>query len=446
MRNILVLGAGRSSASLIRYLIEHANSEQWLVSVGDLSEAAVTERIGGSPFGRFVHFDIANDEKSRHTISTADIVISLLPAHFHPIVASHCLAEGKHLLTASYVSPEMSAFDEQAREKKLLFLNECGLDPGIDHMTAMQLIDRIAAKGGHITSFESFTGGLIAPDADPENPWRYKFTWNPRNVVMAGQSTAKFMQNGQIKYIPYQQLFTRTTKVEVPGYGVFEGYANRDSLKYIDTYGLSNINTMLRGTLRNEGYCSAWNVLVQLGCCDDSYRIEHSEDLTHDAFINSFLNDAPGKNTAEKVAAVTGIDIASPAIQKLKWSGFFDKSPVGIKNGSPAQIVEKILDVKWKLKDSDRDMVVMWHRFLYELEGRTKEVQASLVVTGENSVYTAMARTVGLPLAIAARLVLNGKINLHGVRIPITSDIYAPVLEELTKYGVNVVDAENDLN
>jgi saccharopine dehydrogenase-like NADP-dependent oxidoreductase len=291
MKTILALGAGRSSAVLISYLLQQAKENGWKILVGDLSVDAARERVGNSPAGEAIRFDVNHEEESRKSIAQADVVISLLPAHFHPMVAKYCLALSKHLLTASYVSEEMNAFHEDAQAKGLLFLNECGLDPGIDHMSAMQVIDKIKQDGGKLTSFESFTGGLIAPETDPGNPWRYKFTWNSRNVVMAGQSTAKYIQEGEYKYIPYQQLFKRITPVNVPGYGEYEGYANRDSLKYIDTYKLTGIKTMLRGTLRNKGFCTAWDILVQLGCCDDTYLMEGVSAMTHRSFISSF--DAP---------------------------------------------------------------------------------------------------------------------------------------------------------
>jgi saccharopine dehydrogenase-like NADP-dependent oxidoreductase len=442
MKSILVLGAGRSSACLIDYLIKNAVQNDWTVVVGDLSETAAMDRIKGSASGQFVSFDINNDKQSYDTIRFADVVISLLPAHLHPKVAKHCLAAGKHLLTASYVSDEMIAFHEQAASKGLLFLNECGLDPGIDHMSAMQIIDRIRQAGGKIVSFESFTGGLIAPETDPGNPWRYKFTWNPRNVVMAGQGTAKFLQDGNLKYIPYQQLFKRTTPVTVPGYGNYEGYANRDSLKYINTYRLSNIKTMLRGTLRNEGYCSAWDILVQLGCCDDSYTLEKITAMSHKDFINCFLDEKSEVNVKDKLCAAFGLHASAPEIQKLEWSGFFTDEPVGIREGTPAQIVEHILNKKWQLRETDKDMIVMWHRFVYEIKGEKSQIQASLVARGENSVRTAMAKTVGLPLAISAKLLLQGKIDARGVAIPIHPEMYGPVLAELKSEGIELSEQE----
>ncbi|MEY4930045.1 MAG: hypothetical protein RI909_769, partial [Bacteroidota bacterium] len=246
---ILIVGAGRSSSSLITYLLTQASLYNWTITVGDISLQAAQNRVGNSPHGKSIQFNIEEQERSRKAIAASDVVISLLPAHLHVQVAKICLSEKKHLLNASYVSDEMNMLDGAAKANDLLFLNECGLDPGIDHMSAMQVINKIKAKGGILLSFESFTGGLIAPDTDPENPWRYKFTWNPRNVVMAGQGTAKFLQDGHYKSIPYQQLFLRTTPVSVPGYGDYEGYANRDSLKYLETYGLGGIKTILRGTL-----------------------------------------------------------------------------------------------------------------------------------------------------------------------------------------------------
>src|SRR6267154_2952685 len=286
--SILVLGAGRSSSSLISYLEEESRKFNWSVTVGDVSFAAARELAIGN--GKAIQFDIRDVENSRKAIRSADVVISMIPPHLHIQVAALCLQEKKHLLTASYVTDEMKSLDGQAREKNLLFLNECGLDPGIDHMSAMSVIDKIKSEDGKLISFESFTGGLIAPETDPENPWRYKFTWNPRNVVLAGQGTAKYLQDGKFKYIPYQQLFQRTTPITVPSLGEYEGYANRDSLKYVEVYGLQDCKTVLRGTLRNKGYCSAWNVLAQLGCCDDTYLMDGIHTMTHNDYVSSFLD------------------------------------------------------------------------------------------------------------------------------------------------------------
>lgn len=437
MPKILILGAGRSYSSLIDYTLNQSEKLGWDVSVGDFSQQAAQERINQRK-ATAIAFDIQQTEASRAEVSAADVVISLIPAHLHPLVAKICLEEKKHLLTASYVSPEMKSFHTEAMSSGLLFLNECGLDPGIDHMSAMQVIDQIKSEGGKLTSFESFTGGLIAPETDPENPWRYKFTWNPRNVVMAGQSTAKYLQDGEYKFIPYQQLFQRITPVMVPGFGEYEGYANRDSLSYLETYQLQGIKTMLRGTLRNKGYCSAWNILVQLGCCDDSYLMEDIASMTHRQFINSFLDLQEG-NAESKIESIFRLPANSEEMQRLKWSRLFSDEPVGLKKGTPAQVLEHILNKKWKLTTGDRDFIVMWHRFRFLKEGKGREIQAYLTAKGDDETRTAMAKTVGLPLGIAAKLLLQGKIKQRGVAIPVTKEFYEPVLAELGEMGIRLV-------
>lgn len=438
MKSILVLGAGRSSGALISYLLGCAKEFSWKIVVGDLSLQAAKDRLGDSRDGEPVIFDIQQKEESVKIIASADVVISLLPPHFHTAVARQCLAQKKHLLTASYVSGEMKSFHAEAHASGLLFLNECGLDPGIDHMSALAIIDDIRTQGGTLLSFESFTGGLIAPETDPENPWRYKFTWNPRNVVMAGQGTAKFLRNGKIKYIPYQQLFKRVTEITVPGYGVFEGYANRDSLTYLDTYNLHGIKTMLRGTLRNHGFCSAWNALVQLGCCDDSYSVSLDDSMTHADFMNMFVSGEEGVTIEEKVARQANIEPDGPEMERLRWSGLFSNEKIGLPKGSPAQALEHILSKRWSLSQTDKDMIVMIHRFVAHVNGTEKTIQSSLVVKGEDAIRTAMAKTVGLPLGIAAKLLLQNKIKVLGVQIPTLPEIYKPVLQELKQLGIGM--------
>ena len=441
MRSILVLGAGRSSSALISYLLERAPGQSWSVTVGDVSEVAARERIGNAASGKAISFDVKK-EGAESVIAAHDLIISVLPAMYHPLVAKFCLKHRKHLLTASYVSQDMLALGAEAKSAGLLFLNECGLDPGIDHMSAMQVIDRLRSEGGDLYSFESFTGGLIAPETDTGNPWRYKFTWNPRNVVMAGQGTAKFLQEGQYKYVPYQQLFKRITPVEVPGYGRYEGYANRDSLGYRSLYGLQDIKTMLRGTLRHEGFCAAWDVLVQLGCTDDSYLMEGVSEMTHRSFLNAFVGFHAALKLEEKIASYTGVSRDGAELTKLRWSGLFDDTPVGLEEGTPAQVLEHILNKKWKLAPEDKDMIVMWHRFRYAKEGRGQEIQAILVAKGDNAVRTAMSKTVGLPLGIAAKLILEGKIKARGVLVPVTREFYDPILTELKTLGVELSENE----
>jgi saccharopine dehydrogenase-like NADP-dependent oxidoreductase len=444
MKSIVVLGAGRSSSALINYLLDYAMKHDVEVIVGDVSEEAAKSRIAGHPSGKAILFDITDTESSAATILKADIVVSLLPPHYHPDVAEVCLEHGKHLVTASYVSDDMRALHQQACDQSLIFLNECGLDPGIDHMSAMQVLDRIKSAGHRITTFQSFTGGLIAPETDPGNPWRYKFTWNARNVVMAGQSTAKYLSEGQFKFIPYQQLFQRITPVVVPGYGEFEGYVNRDSLKYINEYSLDDVRTMLRGTLRYKGFCAAWNILVQLGCCEDTYEMENTGGMTHRDFLNCFFDGASSEGIEDKIIRRFSLETDGEQMKRLRWAGLFANDRVGLDKGTPAAILEHILNKKWTMKPNDKDLVVMSHRIGWEEGGTEKFIEASLVVKGEDSVNTAMARTVGLPLGIAAKLILENKIQARGVLIPSSPEFYEPILAELKMLGIELTERDAD--
>jgi saccharopine dehydrogenase (NADP+, L-glutamate forming) len=436
MKTILVLGAGRSSPSLINYLLTNASKLGCRIVVGDASIEAAQARIGNSQNGLAIKFDVHDAVQSRATIEKADVVISLLPPTLHVLVAKYCLEYKKHFLNASYTSEEVKALHPAALDNGLLFLNECGLDPGIDHMSAMHVIDKIKSDGGVLTSFESFTGGLITPETDPQNPWRYKFTWNPRNVVLAGQGTAKFLAGGQYKYVPYQRLFRQTIPIQVSD-DLYEGYPNRDSLKYLSTYGIDNLSTMIRGTLRNRDYCSAWDVFVQLGCCDDSYSMEHVSEMTHRDFIDSFLPPDAVLSLEQRLCRSLGIASDGEELRRLSWSGFFSDEKVGLSQGTPAQILEHILNKKWKLNPGDKDLIVMWHRFRYTIEGIQRTIISHLSVTGENEVDTAMAKTVGLPLGIATRLLLEGKIMERGVVVPLKKEFYIPILSELDRLGVS---------
>jgi saccharopine dehydrogenase-like NADP-dependent oxidoreductase len=361
----------------------------------------------------------------------------MLPARFHIEVAKDCLSLGKHMVTASYVSKEMQALNEEAKSKNLVFLNEIGVDPGIDHMSAMQVIDRIRESGGKLLLFESFTGGLMAPECDT-NLWNYKFTWNPRNVVLAGQGgAAKFLQEGRFKYIPYHRLFRRTEFLEVDGYGRFEAYANRDSLKYKEIYGLDTIKTLYRGTIRRVGFGRAWQIFVILGLTDDSYTIADSENMSYRDFINSFLPYSPTDSVELKLRYKLKIDQDDILWEKLEELDIFSAvKKVTLKNASPAQILQKILLDSWSLKPKDKDMIVMYHKFGYELNGEKHQIDATMVCTGDDQTFTAMAKTVGLPVGIATLAILNNKIKKYGVQIPINKDIYEPILSELESFGI----------
>ena len=437
MKNILVIGAGLSSSSLIRYFIQNANSENWTIRVVDRDLDLVKRKIGGSERTEALSFNALDPNERRPHIEWADLVISMLPARFHVEVAEDCIELQTNLITPSYVSPEMKALDAAAKEADIIILNEIGVDPGIDHMSAMKIIDEIREKGGEMHIFESFTGGLIAPESD-NNPWNYKFTWNPRNVVLAGQgSAAKFYQEGKYKYIPYNKLFRRTEIIEIDGYGKFEGYANRDSLSYRPIYGLENIPTIYRGTLRRKGFCRAWNVFVQLGLTDDSYIIEGSEEMTYREFINSFLTYNPHDSVELKLRHYLKIDLDDEIWEKLEWLGIFQDTKIGLKDATPAQILQKILEDKLALEPDDKDMIVMWHKFVYKKDGKFYEINSSMVAIGEDQTYTAMSNTVGLPAAICGKMILNGTIQTKGVQIPTQKEIYNPVLNELEEYDIS---------
>lgn len=443
MNNILVLGAGRSATSLISYLLKEGSSRGWTITIADYALQLAQEKVESHANGKAVAFNINKEDERDTLIQGSDVVISMLPASFHPVVAETCLKFNKHLLTASYVSDDMASLNAQAKEKGLLFLNECGLDPGIDHMSAKKVIDHIREdKGLSIRAFESFTGGLLAPDPTDDNPWQYGFTWNPRNVVLAGQGTVKFIQEGRYKYIPYPKLFRRIEMIHIPGHGYFEGYANRDSLKYLEVYGLQGINTLYRGTLRRQGFSKAWDIFVQLGATDDTYQMEKVPEMTHRQFINSFLLYNPDDSVELKLAHYLKLDTDGPEMHKLKWLDMFSDDPVGLTKGTPAQVLEAILKKKWTIGPDQKDQIVMWHLFDYEEHGQTKRIRSAMVATGENAIDTAMSKTVGLPLGIATKLLLEGKIEARGVQIPITPEFYNPILNELETLGFEFVEEE----
>ena len=437
MRHILVIGAGRSATNLIHYLAEKASDQQLEITVADLSIEAANKNILGMAHTRGIALDVNDADQRQSLIQAHDLVISMLPAHMHVEVAKDCLAFGKHMVTASYISPAMEELDQEVRAKNLVFMNECGLDPGIDHMSAMKVIDQIRAQGGKMLLFESFTGGLIAPESDT-NLWHYKFTWNPRNVVLAGQGgAAEFIQEGTYKYIPYHRLFRRTEFLDIEGHGRFEAYANRNSLKYRSIYGLEDILTLYRGTIRHVGFSKAWNMFVQLGMTDDSYRIPNSENLTYKEFVNLFLPYSPTDSVALKLRHNLKIDQDDLMWGKLEELDLFNtEKTIGIKNASPAMALQKILMDQWTLQPKDKDMIVMYHKFGYEVNGVKKQIDSNMVLIGEDQTNTAMAKTVGLPVAIAALKILNGVIKNPGVQLPIHKEVYTPILEELEQYGV----------
>ncbi|GJM31979.1 MAG: saccharopine dehydrogenase [Saprospiraceae bacterium] len=443
MNNILIIGAGRSSSALINYVLKQASEKNWFVTVADADPSLAEQKVKNHPNGRATWLDVMKVNDRREMIGRADVVVSLLPAHLHLEVAHDCIKLKKHLITASYVSKEMYRLGDEARDRELIFMGEMGLDPGIDHMSAMEQIDEIKAKGGKLTAFRSYTGGVVAPESD-DNPWNYKITWNPRNVVLAGQGTAQYLKNEKLKFVPYNRLFKEYWLTDINGLGEYEVYVNRDSLLYREVYGLEGIPNIIRGTIRHRGFCDAWNALVKIGLTDGSYPILDSGSITFHEWMEAYVEEGSG-SVKERIANLIKEDVNSPVMKKLEWLGLFRKKKIRLKNATPALILEKLLLEKLKLKEDDKDMIVMKHEFEYELAGKMKLLTSTLVLKGHDNEDTAMSRLVGLPLGIFVKMVMEGRINSTGVNIPVMKEVYEPVLKELQEFGVVFEEKETDL-
>lgn len=436
MNNILIIGAGRSASELINYVLTLAPQYNWQVTVADANLELAQEKTKDFPHARAAWLDVMKVNDRRDLISRADVVVSLLPAHLHLEVGHDCIRLNKHLITASYVSKEMYRLGDEARDRNLIFMGEMGLDPGIDHMSAKAKIDEINEKGGNLTAFRSYTGGLIAPESD-NNPWHYKFTWNPRNVVLAGQGTAQYLYNNKLKYIPYNRLFQQYQLVNIPELGEYEVYANRDSLLYREVYGLKDIPTIVRGTIRHKGFCDAWDALIRIGLTDGSYPILDADKITYHELMDAYTGNSDYTGSVkDRIAQLLGEESNSEVMQKLEWLGLFRKTKVNMPQSTPALILENLLLKKWKLSPEDKDMIIMHHEFDYELDGEELQTTSTMVIKGEDSIKTAMAKLVGLPLGIFVKLVMQGKIKSAGVNIPVMKEVYEPVLEELKDFGI----------
>jgi saccharopine dehydrogenase-like NADP-dependent oxidoreductase len=439
-KQIILIGAGLSTQSLVPYLKSKLDEYDWNLNVLDRNAATARQRLGVTNSRcKAGELDITDNTALDAALSKAHLVISMVPAHMHLNVAKACIKHKAHLVTASYLTPEMRVLDKEARANGLVFLNECGLDPGIDHMSAARLLDGIRGEGGEIVLFESFTGGLLSPDSEGDNPWRYKFTWNPRNVVLAGQGGAvKFIQEGKYKYIPTHMVFRRTEVMNVEGYGRFEGLANRDSLKYRKAYNLEDASTLYRGTLRRPGFARAWDSFVKLGMTDDSYSIENTDTMSFREFTNLFLAYNPHDSVELKLKYYLGIPQDSDIFTKLEWVGLFSNQVFPFSSGTPAQCLEYILKQVWTLSEDDRDLIVMYHKIGWKNGDQFGMIESSMGVEGKSASQTAMASTVGLPLGIATKLILTGKSTDTGVQMPITAQWYNPILDELANdFGVN---------
>lgn len=421
MKTIVLIGAGKSATVLIDYLIAESEKNTWKFIIADSNRDQILLKTNNSSHAEAVQLDVTNDEQRSKLIQQAHVVISMMPPALHFLVAKDCVEYRKHLLTASYLDDKMKSLQDEINDRKLLFICEMGLDPGIDHMSAMKIIDEIRAAGGKITSFKSHCGGLVAPESD-DNPWHYKISWNPHNIVMAGQSGAVYKEHNEIKNTGYQNLFDCSNEIVFNGLEGLAYYPNRDSLSYIPVYKLPDTVTFIRTTLRHVDFFKGWNAIVHAGLTNDTESIE-----------------AAGLTFAKWSAPVLPY-VTDENKRMLEYLGLFDEAMVPATAKTSAAILQFLLETKLKMEPADKDMIVMLHEFEYELEGINHHLKSCLVVKGENSLRTAMAKTVGLPLGIAAGLILNDVIKLKGLHIPTAKEIYLPVLKELENEGIQFTE------
>ena len=427
-QTILIIGAGKSATVLIQYLQQKAVENDWYILLADGDEAIAKNKWNNAPNGTALGIDIENNLDRQNLVQKADIVVSMMPAQLHFLVAKDCLHFGKPLFTASYVDDNMRSIASEIEAKQLLFLCEMGLDPGIDHMSAMAIIDEIHQKGGKITSFKSHCGGLVAPESD-DNPWHYKISWNPRNIILAGKAGAIYLENGATISKDYSTIFEQAPVVDLPGIGHLAFYPNRNSLSYIDTYHLHGVKDFVRTTLRYPAFCIGWNAIVQLHLTDETV-IDLAPNTTVKNWFESHIQQKGLEQILEKFTQ-------DPAIKvQLEFIGLYEPTPIPSQFNSNASILQWLLEGKWKLTATDKDLVVMLHEIEYSIGTRQFKLDSSMVLTGEDAINTAMATTVGLPLAMGVCAYLKGEIKMTGLHIPIDARIYQPILKSLAEEGI----------
>ena len=435
---ILILGGGKSTLFLASYLCDLAPNRGWEVVLIEKNKKAL-EKFKSIAHLRTKTEDLEDNSVLHKEISSSEVVISMLPSAMHIGIARICADLGKHFLTASYMNDEIKALGARFAEKNRLLLMEMGMDPGIDHMIAMQSLDEIRSQGHKIHTYEAFVGALIDPRTDTHNPWRYKFTWSPRQIINSGKEGAHFLYETQHKFIPYQQVFRRFERINIPDVGDFEGYGNRNSMKYQHIYGLDDINTLFRGTLRPKGFCRAWNTFVLTGMTHEGTVFEDAKGLSAAEYVNTFLMYHPIDSIEIKLAHYMRLDMHSEVFEKLRWSGFFERKDLGLtQKQSAADILLHILQKKWDMQQEEKDAVLIWQKIIYQHEKTGKFLQRHiyLYTQGEDGDRTAIAKTVGLPIGIATKLLLEGKIRATGAQIPNTKEFYEPVLKALKTYGI----------
>jgi len=443
MQKILLFGAGKSATVLIDYLVSTAPVENWEVTVADADLKTVQAKIGNSGNAKAVSIDITDDAARVNAITDADIVISLLPPALHFLVAKDCVNCSKNLLTASYIDDKIKSLQKDIEKKGLLFLCEMGLDPGIDHMSAMQIIDAIHAKGGTVTSFKSHCGGLVAPESD-DNPWHYKISWNPRNVVLAGKAGAVYKENGQKTELLYDKIFEKCPEINAGDLPVLAWYPNRDSISYATLYGLETASTFIRTTLRYAAFCRGWDVICHLGLTDTDDEKEIKDLKTNNEWVHFKLNGIELRDMAwmEYLKLYVAEEYQAEVTEQFDFLDLFETKPIPVAAKSSADILQYLLETRLVLNAKDKDMIVMLHEIEWRVGSQESGVRSLLIVKGDDSLRTAMAKTVGLPLGIAAKLILKKQIQLKGLHIPVVKEIYEPVLKELQSHGIRFSEEE----
>ncbi len=432
MKKVLILGAGMVVKPIVTYLL----NKDYHVTVASRTKSKADAIIGDHPHGHSVTWTVDQEHELDQMIQQHDLTVSLLPYTHHLMVARKCIHFRKNMVTTSYVKPEMRALNEEARKAGIIILNELGLDPGIDHMSAMRIIDHIHNKGGQVEEFYSFCGALVAPEVE-ENPFRYKFTWAPKGVVMAGNNDGNYLRDGQIQYIPTENLFKDPIQVMFPGVGLLDVYPNRDSLPYASLYGIPKVKTIFRGTFRYQGWCEIIDAMKKLRLL--SYEKQNLEGLTYAGFMAGQIQANDSINIREKVAAKLNISADSRPIQAMEWLGLFSGEPMGRIEDSPFEIVSDLMIEKMMIQPGERDMVVMLHTFVASYPDGTKEVVKSRMLDfGTLLTDTSVARTVALPAACGVEMILEGRIRAKGVHIPVIPEIYNPVLDSLEKMGIRM--------
>lgn len=431
MKKVLVLGAGLVAGPLVRYLL---GVDEFTVTVASRTVEKAQALVGGVSDGIARALNVKDEAALESLIADHDLSISLLPYAYHPTVARLCVKHHKHMVTTSYVKPEMQALDDQAKDAGVILLNEIGVDPGIDHMSAMEVIHQIEAKGGKLISFASNTGGLPAPDAN-DNPFGYKFSWAPRGVVMAGKNPAKFLKDGEVIDVPGPELFSHHWPCAIKGFGELEVYPNRDSMPYVESYGIPTVTSMFRGTLRYPGWCETLKKIVDLGYLDETERKDIGG-LTYRRLVARLIN-SDGVHLKSDLADFLGIAVESEPMAKLEWLGLLSNDAIPADDDTYLDVVASRMLSKMGYAPGERDMLVMQHEFVAEYLDRTEKTYATMVDYGIPNGDSSMSRLVGLPAAVASRMILQGEIDLAGVHVPMIPEIYEPVLAELATMGIS---------